>query len=121
MAELNPRPVAAAPEPVRVLFDTGKSNLRPEAQQTIAGVAATVRGNPAARITVVGKTDTVGSSPYNLGLSKRRASAVQSALLSDGVSPDQVDANYTGEQQLNVPTPDHTPEQQNRAVDIQLH
>ena len=46
---------------------------------------------------------------------------MQSALLSAGVAPGQIDESYTGQEQLNLPTPDETPEAANRTVNIQVH
>ena len=45
------------------------------------------RGCDLSAVTVVGHTDTSGSSQYNIGLSQRRASVVRDALASRGVPP----------------------------------
>jgi OOP family OmpA-OmpF porin len=118
-------PAAAPPPPptlhLRVMFGTDKYDLSPDAKQVIAGAAEAARGNPATRVTVVGKTDTVGTASYNLALSQRRAQAVRSGLLAAGVPVGQIDESYTGQEHLNVPTPDETPEAANRTVNIEVH
>jgi outer membrane protein OmpA-like peptidoglycan-associated protein len=48
-------------------------------------------------------------------------SDVRDALMRAGVPRNQIAATYTGEQDLNVPTPNNTPEEQNRAVNLELH
>ncbi len=123
MAELERTPVAAiapaaGPSAFRILFDTDKYNLKPDGQQVINSVAAAARANAKMRVAVTGKTDTVGSPGYNMGLSERRADAVRAALIKAGVPAERIDARYVGESQLDVPTADHVAEPRNRTVDI---
>jgi outer membrane protein OmpA-like peptidoglycan-associated protein len=63
-----------------VLFAFNSSTLTATAQQTIDNLATRLRGVGAKHISVDGYTDSVGSAAYNLGLSRRRAAAVQRAL-----------------------------------------
>lgn len=63
-----------------VLFAFNRSTLTATAQQTINRLAGRLRSRGAGSIHVDGYTDSVGSAAYNLGLSRRRASAVQRAL-----------------------------------------
>lgn len=123
MAELEGTPVAAiapaaGPSAFRILFDTDKYNLKPDGERVINSVAAAARANPKIRVAVVGKTDTVGSAGYNMGLSERRADAVRAALMKAGVPAERIDAHWVGESQLDVPTADHVAEPRNRTVDI---
>jgi outer membrane protein OmpA-like peptidoglycan-associated protein len=63
-----------------VLFAFNSSTLTATAQRTIDNLAARIRNTGAKRISVDGYTDSIGSAAYNLGLSRRRAAAVQRAL-----------------------------------------
>jgi OOP family OmpA-OmpF porin len=63
-----------------VLSAFNSSTLTATAQQTIDGLTARLRSSGAKRISVDGYTDSIGSVAYNLGLSRRRAAAVQRAL-----------------------------------------
>jgi outer membrane protein OmpA-like peptidoglycan-associated protein len=63
-----------------VLFAFNSSTLTDTARQTIDRLAARLRSSGAKRISVDGYTDSIGSTVYNLGLSRRRASSVQQAL-----------------------------------------
>jgi OOP family OmpA-OmpF porin len=71
-----------------------------------------------ANILVWGHTDTAGPAAYNMRLSERRAEAVAAYLESKGVSRSRMSVRGFGETQLAVPTPDNTPNAQNRRVEI---
>lgn len=63
-----------------VLFDTGKSDLKPESEPTLAEIAKLLKDQPALKIFVVGHTDMVGDPAANMKLSQARAQAVVTAL-----------------------------------------
>ena len=71
--------------PVNFAFDD--ASIRPEDQPQLDRFAA-VAGKyyPGSKITVEGFADPAGSTRYNLGLSKRRAEAVRSYLVSKGLA-----------------------------------
>jgi OOP family OmpA-OmpF porin len=69
-----------------ILFDTGKSELKPESASALAEVAKLLKADPGLKLYVVGHTDTVGSLDANLSLSQARAEAVVRALVRDGVA-----------------------------------
>jgi OOP family OmpA-OmpF porin len=117
-----PSGTSAPPPPVArnftVYFATASARLAPEARDTVRQAAEAAKENAPARINVSGHTDTVGSSSYNEGLSKRRAEAVRQELIADGVSADEIDTRAYGESDLAVPTADNVPEKANRRVVI---
>jgi outer membrane protein OmpA-like peptidoglycan-associated protein len=63
-----------------VLFAFNRARLSPRAGKRIAEVTEEVRRLSPTTVTVEGFTDTKGSQSYNLGLSRRRAQSVRSAL-----------------------------------------
>ncbi len=63
-----------------ILFDTGKSAIKPESDAAISEIAKMLKSNAALKIYVVGHTDNVGSFDSNMKLSKDRADAVAKAL-----------------------------------------
>ena len=69
-----------------ILFDTGKSDLKPESASAVAEIAKLLKADQGLKVYVVGHTDTVGSLDANLALSKARAEAVVQALVKDGVA-----------------------------------
>ena len=106
------------PANYQVLFNSGHASLTPDGKQTIENVAAYVRTGSSLRVTVVGKTDTVGRPPGNWSLSQQRAQTVRNALVSAGVPGGEMQITWTGEDQLNVPTGKNVAEPRNRAVNI---
>jgi outer membrane protein OmpA-like peptidoglycan-associated protein len=63
-----------------VLFDTGKAQLRPEAQSALEKVAVVLAQFPDSNVEIAGHTDSKGGSAMNLDLSKKRAAAVSEFL-----------------------------------------
>ncbi len=100
-----------------VYFNTGQSDLLPDAQAKIAQAAATFKQGGVA-VLVKGHADTVGDAGANLRLSLRRSAAVKAALMSDGVPESAIRSGGLGEENLPLPTADETPERLNRSVHI---
>jgi outer membrane protein OmpA-like peptidoglycan-associated protein len=101
-----------------VLFDTGKSMLRPGSNSNLAKLAEFFKRNPERKAMIEGYTDSVGSAGTNLALSQRRATAVMDALLGMGVTTGQLDTRAYG---LDKPTADNRTaagRQMNRRVEI---
>jgi OmpA-OmpF porin, OOP family len=118
-------PVAAAPAPTEnktylVFFDWDKSSLTPRAIQVIAQAASDSHTNQTTTITVSGYTDTSGTAVYNQGLSVRRADAVATQLVADGVPQTEITSQGFGDTNLLVPTGPGVREPQNRRVEIVL-
>ena len=63
-----------------ILFDTGKSDIKPESSKTIKEIATFLHENPSLQVYIVGHTDNVGQSKINMELSRSRASAVVNEL-----------------------------------------
>lgn len=64
-----------------ILFDTGKAELKPESEASLAEVAKLLKANAALKVWVVGHTDSVGSAESNVTLSNARAASVVKALV----------------------------------------
>lgn len=69
-----------------ILFDTGKSVLKPESEPALAQVISLLQGTPSLKVWVVGHTDNVGTLESNMALSSARAAAVVKALVQKGVA-----------------------------------
>lgn len=80
-----------------VLFDSGKSELRPEAGPELDSLVVFLKKYPQTRMGISGHTDDVGSDEYNLDLSERRAKAVQQYLVDHGIPPEQTRFKGFGE------------------------
>jgi OmpA-OmpF porin, OOP family len=66
-----------------ILFETGKSDLKPESTPTLKAIAAALKGHPDLKVEIQGHTDNVGSTASNMTLSQARADAVKAALQAD--------------------------------------
>ena len=85
-----------------VLFDFGKSDIRPEAAQTIKSLATVLSSNKVPAAHVYGHTDSISDEAFNLRLSQERADAVVAELKKDGVSS-TLDATGYGESKPVAP------------------
>jgi OOP family OmpA-OmpF porin len=65
-----------------ILFDTGKSEIKPESEKAISSVADYLKENPEVNVYIVGHTDNVGDYAMNQKLSKARGEAVKNYLVS---------------------------------------
>ena len=89
--------VATANTDVNFKFDSSELPASAEsALQDIAGKA--MAGNK--RVVLDGHTDPIGSGPYNVALSLRRAEAVKEKLVSMGVDSSQIVMTSYGEDDL---------------------
>jgi OmpA-OmpF porin, OOP family len=101
-----------------ILFDFDRSTLRPEGRAELDKLAQLLVSDTATQVLVWGYADTSGPRPYNQRLSERRAEAVARYLEGKGVSRSRMQQRGFGETNLAVQTPDNTPEQRNRRVEI---
>ena len=102
----------------QIYFDTNKFDINKRGQMIVDNVDSVVSNNEATRVTVIGKTDRVGSPAANMALSRRRADQVRDALVSAGVPDTLIDTSWTGEGKQEVATSDEEAEHRNRVVDI---
>ncbi|MBC7950450.1 MAG: OmpA family protein [Rhodospirillaceae bacterium] len=88
----SPEPVVAtatAPEPTtpepttigyRIQFAYNSADIQPESRSFLDQLGQVLQSEPNLALAVEGHTDAHGSAAYNMGLSQRRAAAVQSYL-----------------------------------------
>ena len=104
-----------------VQFENGSADLTPAAIATLdkLGTALSSSTLSGYRFKIEGHTDTVGSEPYNMTLSQRRAAAVSTYLEQKfAVGQSRLEIVGVGEADLLVPTPPQTPEPRNRRVKV---
>ena len=101
-----------------VLFDTGKSELKPGAYETIDEIAEFLNNNGDRDITIKGHTDSRGNDDYNRQLSDARANSVRNALVQRGVDATRIVAEGMGEQYPVATNDTAAGRQQNRRVEI---
>ena len=113
-----PPPPAPVAHPYEVYFEFDRSTLTPDARQVVQQAAQNALQGNATQIVATGHTDTVGTDSYNLALSKRRAGAVRTELMHDGVAGNLISTSGVGESDLAVPTAQNVNEPRNRRVEI---
>ena len=118
--ETTPAPAPAEPGEFLIWFDTNQSTLTPEGLRVVAQAAEAYKQRGAARISVIGHTDTTGSRNSNVELGLRRATAVRSLLVQAGISTLSIETRSHGEAELLVQTADNVSEPRNRRVEITL-
>ena len=109
-----------------ILFDFDKADLRPEAETTLAQIAALIKKYPKPGVLIEGHTDGKGSEVYNAKLSARRAASVKTWLVAHGVAERAIRTQGLGASKPVAPNkkPDGSdnPEgrQKNRRVEITI-
>jgi outer membrane protein OmpA-like peptidoglycan-associated protein len=75
-----------------VNFDTGKAELKPDAQATVREIVAMLKAAPTLRIAIEGHTDNVGGAAANKALSDNRARSVMNAVVAGGIATGRLSA-----------------------------
>jgi len=101
-----------------VLFDTGRAELKAGASRKVDQIAQFLTEHPERRVQVDGFTDSVGPDAYNEDLSRRRADAVRSVLLSRGVDPSRIGTEGYGKAYPVASNDDSSGRQLNRRVEV---
>lgn len=101
-----------------VLFDYNQARLKPGAQQSLYRLVSFLKQHPEQKVLIEGHTDSSGSESYNLGLSQRRAQAVQDFLVMNGIGPERINARGYGKAYPVASNGTAAGRQQNRRVEI---
>jgi peptidoglycan-associated lipoprotein len=74
----------------RVFFELDRSDLTPQAQETLRHQADWLRRYAAVTVTVEGHADERGTREYNLALGDRRAAAARNFLVAAGIPAERI-------------------------------
>lgn len=100
-------PVKLQPEKISfsadALFDFDKAVLRERGKNLLSDLSDKLQGADYEAITVTGHTDWLGTPNYNKKLSEKRAAAVKTYLVEQGVPSDKIQMEGMGETQPEVP------------------
>ena len=102
-----------------ILFATGSDRITMQSAPTLQAIGEFLRANPTLAVIVEGHTDDVGTVPYNLDLSRRRAAAVRRYLLDTfEIDPARIVARGYGEGRPMAPNTTPEGRQLNRRVEL---
>lgn len=101
-----------------VLFETDRAELKPGSQRTLQELVTALRESPNATVAIEGHTDSTASAEYNDSLSDRRAAAVRSYLVSNGIDGTRITSRGLGEDYPVASNDDAAGRQQNRRVEL---
>ena len=102
-----------------ILFETGKSDLKPESRPVLKEIASTLKKYGDLKILIEGHTDNVGSAASNMTLSDQRAIAVKAALVADfAIDGGRITTKGLGDTKPSVPNATAAGRSQNRRVEI---
>lgn len=93
-------------------------NLTPDSVKSLPSVINVLKKMQPREIYVVGHADRVGTEKYNYDLSRRRALAAKSLLISKGIKPNIIIASHLGETKPKIETRDEVEEPLNRRIEI---
>jgi outer membrane protein OmpA-like peptidoglycan-associated protein len=83
-----------------IYFSFNSDTIRDESEPTLKEIADVLRRHADWKLALNGHTDAIGGDQYNLDLSKRRAAAVKTALVSRyGISADRLSTSGFGKAQ----------------------
>ncbi|MBN8185200.1 OmpA family protein [Salipiger thiooxidans] len=104
--------------PQDILFPFDSAALRSDLQADIRTVGRSLLQYPNTTVQVLGHTDSDGDASYNQKLSLRRAQAVSSVLVAEGVPSSRIQSIGRGEDQPIASNLTAEGKQQNRRVEI---
>ena len=101
-----------------VHFDYDSSELSSTDLQTLQAHAQFLMANANSRVALTGHTDERGTREYNMALGERRAKAVESFLITSGVSATQLEAVSYGKEMPIATGSNESSWKENRRVEI---
>ena len=101
-----------------VLFDTGKSTLRPVAREKLAKISGIILAYPDLRLAIEGNTDSVGGDAMNQQLSEQRADSVRDYLTKENIPSASMTSHGFGKTQPVASNDTAEGRQQNRRVEM---
>jgi len=103
-----------------LLFDFDSDQLRDASRTNLDNLANSLSKFGDSKLLLVGHTDDVGADAYNLDLSRRRAAAVASYLISHGVPSARIATSGRGESEPIAPNDNDADRQKNRRVEVAI-
>jgi outer membrane protein OmpA-like peptidoglycan-associated protein len=103
-------------ETIAILFRFDRWDLDDRGQTALLELAKQLQDNPNLMVELEGYTDSVGSGPYNIQLSQRRAEAVRRFLVEKGVELHRIQSIGLGDIRPSADNATAKGREQNRRV-----
>ncbi len=103
-----------------IFFETAKADLRPESFAELNRVVTLLEDHASMEILIGGHTDNVGSASFNNQLSQARAQAVETYLVSKGISPKRLRVKGYGDTKPVASNDTDAGRQLNRRVEFTI-
>ncbi|MBS1866659.1 MAG: OmpA family protein [Acidobacteria bacterium] len=82
-----------------IYFNFASAEIKPQSKPTLDEIAEVMAAYPDWKLNVAGHTDNIGGDAFNLQLSRRRAEAVKTALVTQyKISPDRLTTEGYGDE-----------------------
>jgi OmpA-OmpF porin, OOP family len=105
----------------QVLFEFGKAVIDPRSYPLLDEVVKVLRDNPdVGPVLIEGHTDNIGSRPYNIDLSRRRAKAVENYLTQKGIAAKRLRSDGFGFDRPIAPNDSALNRAKNRRTEFRL-
>ena len=101
-----------------IYFNSDEYTINAESESNINAIAEKLTLLNEYNLQIIGHTDQIGSSAYNIELSKKRAESVKQHLIDLGLMASNIEIAYRGESDLKFNGLDDNSKQQNRRVEF---
>ena len=101
-----------------ILFDTGKSTIKPQSEEVLGNIADILDDYPNVTFRIEGHTDSTGSAELNQRLSQERAQSVMNYLIEKGIPSERMTAVGYGEDRPIADNNTREGRRTNRRVEI---
>lgn len=103
-----------------VTFASSKADLAPASKEILNKLVTVLKEYPETNVLVAGHTDSTGSEAFNMTLSEKRAKAVTSYFISNGLSASRFTTKWYGESQPAYDNSTAEGRSKNRRVNIAI-
>jgi outer membrane protein OmpA-like peptidoglycan-associated protein len=107
--------------PEGLLFEFDSDQIGSAARDHLRKFAASLAKYPNTRTLIVGHTDAVGSSTYNMDLSERRAQSAANFIVGEGVDRARISTAGRGETEPIATNDSDDGRRQNRRIEIAIY
>lgn len=114
--------LAQPPRPISytLYFLIDKDELTPKSKLIMEQIKIELTRRPFPEITVIGHTDSLGTTAYNDALSLKRAEAMRQILVEAGISSELIRVAGRGSREMIVKTEEGISEPRNRRAEISV-